>query len=414
MFLERIETNPACTWKFTNTQISSKVDYAFQALSIDEPRASFRPALWERLDENTTTYLKQVWFPGSHANVGGGWYDQQVSCITLACESNNLSLSSPPARPRTQLETDSCNLPGICDQLTLLGIEFSPHRLTKLFIDSLRYCAAHPYPVVPSPSFFMPSWIWTILLQHRTPKPWASSPVPCSAPKPDQHRDTIDCTGKDHHPRGSPQELWSFNGRPWGLGQTRYPDSFFTVAAGTIVRRPGCFTRVDPDTNLDTDEPLLNTNERVHSCVRVRLACDGMGMDDRKAWRCAPLLQDDSQHSSPVWRLERARDMEAQQLARDEASWREEMKRPDEHQYGGVAVYEAHKGDGDWQWVFEEDAVVKNGVGHRVRPPVRVLPEEPMVGYWERHLLALTRGAADVWRLAESRTARAASPGKTA
>lgn len=53
---------------------------------MDEPRASFRPALWERLEGNKTTYLKQVWFAGSHANVGGGWSDQQNSCITLACE----------------------------------------------------------------------------------------------------------------------------------------------------------------------------------------------------------------------------------------------------------------------------------------------------------------------------------------
>lgn len=74
-------------WKFTNTHVSSKVENAFQALSLDEPRAAFRPALWERLPENTVTNLRQVWFPGNHGNVGGGWYDQQIACITLACES---------------------------------------------------------------------------------------------------------------------------------------------------------------------------------------------------------------------------------------------------------------------------------------------------------------------------------------
>ncbi len=36
--------------------------------------------------------------------------------------------------------------------------------------------------------------------------------------------------------------------------------------------------RVDPETNEDTDEPLLNTNERIHSSVRVRLACGGLGL----------------------------------------------------------------------------------------------------------------------------------------
>jgi hypothetical protein len=33
----------------------------------------------------STTNLKQVWFPGNHGNVGGGWHDQQISDITLAC-----------------------------------------------------------------------------------------------------------------------------------------------------------------------------------------------------------------------------------------------------------------------------------------------------------------------------------------
>lgn len=75
----------AAQWKFTNTQISSKVEHAFQALAMDEPRASFRPALWERLEGNTVTHLKQVWFPGAHSNIGGSLPDQQLACITLAC-----------------------------------------------------------------------------------------------------------------------------------------------------------------------------------------------------------------------------------------------------------------------------------------------------------------------------------------
>lgn len=73
-----------CTWVFTNTNISNKVENAFQALALDEPRHAFRPSLWERLPGSTTN-LKQVWFPGSHGNVGGGWYDQQLADIALAC-----------------------------------------------------------------------------------------------------------------------------------------------------------------------------------------------------------------------------------------------------------------------------------------------------------------------------------------
>ena len=72
-------------WKFTNTEISNKVEYAFHALALDETRYAFLPSLWEQLD-GSPTKLKQVWFPGSHANVGGGWYDQLTATIALACE----------------------------------------------------------------------------------------------------------------------------------------------------------------------------------------------------------------------------------------------------------------------------------------------------------------------------------------
>ena len=79
-----LKTNISRTWTFTNTQISNKVENAFQALALDEPRYAFRPSLWERLPGSATN-LKQVWFPGNHGNVGGGWHDQQISDITLAC-----------------------------------------------------------------------------------------------------------------------------------------------------------------------------------------------------------------------------------------------------------------------------------------------------------------------------------------
>ena len=61
------------------------MENAFQALALDEPRASFRPSLWERLPGNHTN-LKQVWFPGVHSNVGGGYNDQQIGNISLACK----------------------------------------------------------------------------------------------------------------------------------------------------------------------------------------------------------------------------------------------------------------------------------------------------------------------------------------
>lgn len=212
---------------------------------------------------------------------------------------------------------------------------------------------------------------------------------------------------KDRHPQGAPEKLWARGGRPWGLGQVRYPDSWVTVAAGTIVRRPGCFMRVDKATNADTEEPLLNTNERIHSSARVRLACWALGMDDRRAWTCPALQQDDSRHGGKhLWRLRRAgRQVEPQGTARDADFWKGELTRHGE-MYHVDDMYDVRKTDGQWEWVFEKDAVVRNGEGKDVTRKVdnHVLPEEPMAGYWERCLLATLQGSDDVWKLAQERT----------
>lgn len=75
------------TFKWYNTRLSPQVEHGFHALALDEARDPFSPTLWERLPEHRdTTDLRQVWFPGSHINIGGGHNDQGVSNITLACE----------------------------------------------------------------------------------------------------------------------------------------------------------------------------------------------------------------------------------------------------------------------------------------------------------------------------------------
>lgn len=72
-------------YKFYDTNLSSDIKHAFQALALDEHRASFSPAVWERVRmEKITTDLRQVWFPGAHSNVGGGYADQEIANISLA------------------------------------------------------------------------------------------------------------------------------------------------------------------------------------------------------------------------------------------------------------------------------------------------------------------------------------------
>ncbi|KXT05529.1 hypothetical protein AC578_3711 [Pseudocercospora eumusae] len=68
---------------FYDTSLGNHIEYAFQALALDERRYAFPPTLWEKFEGNRTT-LRQVWFPGAHSNVGGGYDDQQIATISLA------------------------------------------------------------------------------------------------------------------------------------------------------------------------------------------------------------------------------------------------------------------------------------------------------------------------------------------
>jgi hypothetical protein len=62
---------------FHNTELSSIVDVSLHAVAIDERRRPFEAALWQRpkfkRDERAT--VEQVWFPGAHADIGGGYAD---------------------------------------------------------------------------------------------------------------------------------------------------------------------------------------------------------------------------------------------------------------------------------------------------------------------------------------------------
>ena len=75
-------------YQFHDTTLSSITDYAYQALAIDEKRSNFMPALWEMSNKvrsgEVEQVVQQVWFPGVHSNIGGGYPDQGLSDVTLS------------------------------------------------------------------------------------------------------------------------------------------------------------------------------------------------------------------------------------------------------------------------------------------------------------------------------------------
>ncbi|HET8533057.1 MAG TPA: DUF2235 domain-containing protein [Methylomirabilota bacterium] len=83
-------------FQFADLVLSGKVRHGLHAVSVDEQRASFTPTLWEA-DERIT----QVLFPGAHADVGGGY-------------------------PQNESGLSDCALQWVVDEMTKLGVAFAP------------------------------------------------------------------------------------------------------------------------------------------------------------------------------------------------------------------------------------------------------------------------------------------------
>lgn len=66
-------------FQFHDVTLGSNVDYALHALAIDEKRGPFLPALWQSPGHRDFQCVEQVWFPGSHSNIGGSYADRGLS-----------------------------------------------------------------------------------------------------------------------------------------------------------------------------------------------------------------------------------------------------------------------------------------------------------------------------------------------
>ena len=134
------------------------VEHAFHAIALDEWRSSFECTMWGK-KKNDSTQLRQVWFPGSHCNVGGGWPDQQVATIALACSFPNPFLPFP--------YPNLTEPPGMADQLTSIGVEFSKVEMNRIFYELRPGARAHKWGLGPirdpSGATAFPDKAWGVL-----------------------------------------------------------------------------------------------------------------------------------------------------------------------------------------------------------------------------------------------------------
>ena len=92
--------------QFHDTDLSSRISFAFQALATDEKRKNFRATLWNQQKDSKDQVLEQVWFPGVHSDIGGGYPESEsgLSDISLKwmlgkAESCNLKFGDIAMKP---------------------------------------------------------------------------------------------------------------------------------------------------------------------------------------------------------------------------------------------------------------------------------------------------------------------------
>ena len=67
------------SYKFHDITLGAHVQRAFHAMAIDERRRLFAQTPWIQGEGDASQIVEQVWFPGVHANVGGGYVDSGLA-----------------------------------------------------------------------------------------------------------------------------------------------------------------------------------------------------------------------------------------------------------------------------------------------------------------------------------------------
>ncbi|KAK4038098.1 hypothetical protein C8A01DRAFT_37995 [Parachaetomium inaequale] len=126
--------------RFVSPNVHPGVKYAFHAVALDEWRHAYDCTMWGKRGNNDKTQLRQVWFPGTHCNVGGGFEDQQIATIALAW---------------------------MADQLASIGVEFSKTEMSRIFYNMHPKAKARKWGMGlirnPNSLTAYPDWIWSYI-----------------------------------------------------------------------------------------------------------------------------------------------------------------------------------------------------------------------------------------------------------
>ena len=109
--------NPYWAWAwlsrkfdYHDTRLHDTIDVALHALSIDEARSPFRPSFFTYPDDTrlpSRQHVEQTWFPGTHADVGGGWPETELSDIALLWMAERIQAKTDLALDLDKLKRES-------------------------------------------------------------------------------------------------------------------------------------------------------------------------------------------------------------------------------------------------------------------------------------------------------------------
>src|SRR5215469_5547914 len=115
--------------RFTDTQLSPQVDHGFHAIAADEERVDFTPTLWDP----DPARIRQCFFAGAHADVGGGYprdesqlSDHSLEWMATQLAQLNVRFASNPPVPAVEGALGPMHRPW-----TSPGFELRPHDVRK-------------------------------------------------------------------------------------------------------------------------------------------------------------------------------------------------------------------------------------------------------------------------------------------
>jgi uncharacterized protein (DUF2235 family) len=89
--------NPFNLFRLRSYSLDSLVDHAVHLISIDDTRRNFRPIFWETISRSKQV-MEQIWMPGVHSDIGGGYSKSFFSTLSLLTMIDKLKEHCPKIR----------------------------------------------------------------------------------------------------------------------------------------------------------------------------------------------------------------------------------------------------------------------------------------------------------------------------